>query len=105
MPNHNLCINADLKRCLGKMRENLFQRRLNLAIYEKTINEWSLPQLRQELWRKRLALLDNSEVVYVGLTIDQELQRLRWGAPPTKPVRLLGLVLQLVAQDQSQLST
>merc|ERR1712003_316732 len=53
MPSHKLCINDGLKRSLGKMRDNLFQRRLNLAIYEKTINEWSLPQLCAEARRKR----------------------------------------------------
>merc|ERR1712187_54635 len=53
MPSHKLCINDSLKRSLGKMRDNLFQRRLNLAIYEKTINEWSLPQLVKETRRKR----------------------------------------------------
>jgi len=52
MPDHKLCINDDLKRSLTKMRENLFQRRLNLAIYEKTTGDWALPQLRREV-RKR----------------------------------------------------
>lgn len=53
MPNHKLCINEDLKKSLKKMRENLFQRRLNLAIYEKTVGDWSLPQLRHEVRRQR----------------------------------------------------
>lgn len=46
-----ICVNDGLKRALGKMRENLFQRRLNMAIFEKTINDWSQPQLRSELRR------------------------------------------------------
>lgn len=53
MPNHKLCINEGLKKSLKKMRENLFQRRLNLAIYEKTVGDWSLPQLRSEVRRQR----------------------------------------------------
>mmetsp|Transcript_64086 Transcript_64086/g.139406 ORF Transcript_64086/g.139406 Transcript_64086/m.139406 type:complete len:219 (-) Transcript_64086:65-721(-) len=46
MPKQKLCVSEGLKRSLGKMRENLFQRRLNLAIYEKKASEWALPQLR-----------------------------------------------------------
>eukprot|EP00927_Polykrikos_kofoidii_P079849 TRINITY_DN76683_c0_g1_i1.p1 TRINITY_DN76683_c0_g1~~TRINITY_DN76683_c0_g1_i1.p1 ORF type:complete len:371 (-),score=35.15 TRINITY_DN76683_c0_g1_i1:213-1226(-) len=53
MPKHPLCINDGLKRSLGKMRENLFQRRLNLAVHEKTTNDWSLPQLRAEIHRRK----------------------------------------------------
>jgi len=52
MPNHKLCISDDLKRSLSKMRENLFQRRLNLAIYEKTVGDWAMPQLRAEVRRR-----------------------------------------------------
>lgn len=52
MPNHKLCISDELKRSLSKMRENLFQRRLNLAIYEKTVGDWAMPQLRAEVRRQ-----------------------------------------------------
>jgi hypothetical protein len=53
MPNHKLCISEDLKRSLSKMRENLFQRRLNLAVYEKTIGDWTLPSVRAEVRRRQ----------------------------------------------------
>lgn len=54
MPNHSkLCISTDIKRSLTKMRENLFQRRLNLAIYEKTIGDWTMPNMRKEVRRRR----------------------------------------------------
>mmetsp|Transcript_97810 Transcript_97810/g.276684 ORF Transcript_97810/g.276684 Transcript_97810/m.276684 type:complete len:335 (-) Transcript_97810:80-1084(-) len=62
MPNHNLCINDGLKRSIAKMRENLFHRRLNLAIYEKTISEWSLPQLRAEARRRGRKARDGQRV-------------------------------------------
>jgi len=47
--------NDGLKRSLTKMRENLFQRRLNLAIYEKTVGDWSIANLRAEARKKRTA--------------------------------------------------
>eukprot|EP00929_Paragymnodinium_shiwhaense_P060130 TRINITY_DN30060_c0_g1_i1.p1 TRINITY_DN30060_c0_g1~~TRINITY_DN30060_c0_g1_i1.p1 ORF type:complete len:332 (+),score=44.47 TRINITY_DN30060_c0_g1_i1:113-1108(+) len=53
MPNNKLCINDSLKRSLGKMRENLFQRRLQMAILEKTIGEWSMTEMRKEARRER----------------------------------------------------
>lgn len=59
MPNHKLCISDDLKRSLSKMRENLFQRRLNLAIYEKTVGDWAMPQLRVEVRRRKRAEAKN----------------------------------------------
>lgn len=34
------------------MRENLFERRLNLAVYEKGVTEWSMPDIHAEVRKK-----------------------------------------------------
>mmetsp|Transcript_64094 Transcript_64094/g.119162 ORF Transcript_64094/g.119162 Transcript_64094/m.119162 type:complete len:300 (-) Transcript_64094:14-913(-) len=48
------CINEELKQTLLTMRENLFHRRLNLAIYERSINHWRPEQIRAQMRRQRL---------------------------------------------------
>jgi hypothetical protein len=53
MPNHKLCIGEGLKQRLCKMRENLFQRRLNLAAFEKGVTDWSESDLRAEVRKRR----------------------------------------------------
>lgn len=52
MPANKLCISDGLKSSLLKMRKNLVQRRMNLTIYQKTTQEWSLPALRAEVRRR-----------------------------------------------------
>eukprot|EP00746_Dinoflagellata_sp_MGD_P164901 gnl/MRDRNA2_/MRDRNA2_93843_c0_seq1.p1 gnl/MRDRNA2_/MRDRNA2_93843_c0~~gnl/MRDRNA2_/MRDRNA2_93843_c0_seq1.p1 ORF type:complete len:229 (-),score=51.02 gnl/MRDRNA2_/MRDRNA2_93843_c0_seq1:25-711(-) len=37
---------------LRTMRQNLFQRRINLAIHDRLINEWTLPKIKAELRRR-----------------------------------------------------
>mmetsp|Transcript_10782 Transcript_10782/g.24635 ORF Transcript_10782/g.24635 Transcript_10782/m.24635 type:complete len:314 (+) Transcript_10782:140-1081(+) len=48
-----ICINDELKQSLLTMRENLFQRRLNLAIYERSIREWTPQQIRAHVRRQQ----------------------------------------------------
>mmetsp|Transcript_51948 Transcript_51948/g.121635 ORF Transcript_51948/g.121635 Transcript_51948/m.121635 type:complete len:309 (+) Transcript_51948:84-1010(+) len=48
------CINEDLKQTLLSMRENLFHRRLNMAIYERSINQWRPEQIRAQLRRQKI---------------------------------------------------
>lgn len=78
MPNHKLCISDDLKRSLSKMRENLFQRRLNLAIYQKTVGDWAIPQLRTEVRRR-------GRTAAAASTKAQEQQRKPEAAPAAVP--------------------
>mmetsp|Transcript_29152 Transcript_29152/g.77007 ORF Transcript_29152/g.77007 Transcript_29152/m.77007 type:complete len:265 (-) Transcript_29152:40-834(-) len=47
------CVNDHLKQSLIKMRENLFQRTLTQAVHERMVTEWSLPQIRTELRRRK----------------------------------------------------
>lgn len=51
MPSSNR-INRNLKKSLTKMHKNLCQRRINFAVYEKMVDEWSLPKLRAEVRRR-----------------------------------------------------
>lgn len=49
---HNMiddCVSKSVKKSLRKMRQNLFQRRINLAIHDRLINEWTLPKIKAEL--------------------------------------------------------
>merc|ERR1719359_2476481 len=48
------CVSRGVKRSLKKLRQNLFQRRINLAIQEKRVEEWSLPRIREELRLRQL---------------------------------------------------
>lgn len=48
------CISRTVKRSLRKMRQNLFQRRMNLAIHERLTNEWTLPKIQAEVKKERL---------------------------------------------------
>lgn len=75
MPNHKLCIAEDLKRSLSKMRENLFQRKLNLAIYEKTVGDWAYPQIYAEVRRKNrqtAASQGNTASQWLASTADEK---------------------------------
>merc|ERR1719262_356631 len=47
------CISKSVKRSLKKMRQNLFQRRMNLAIHERLTNEWTLPKIQGEVQKDR----------------------------------------------------
>jgi len=52
---HNMiddCVSKSVKKSLRKMRQNLFQRRINLAIHDRLINEWTLPKIKAELRRR-----------------------------------------------------
>merc|ERR1719262_1675911 len=49
------CISKTVKRSLRKMRQNLFQRRMNLAIHERLTNDWTLPKIQAEVKKDRLA--------------------------------------------------
>merc|ERR1712167_67671 len=49
------CISRTVKRSLRKMRQNLFQRRMNLAIHERLTNDWTLPKIQAEVKKDRLA--------------------------------------------------
>lgn len=49
----SLSIGEGLKGSLAKMRRNLVQRRVNMAIFEKTADEWSLASISSELRRKQ----------------------------------------------------
>jgi len=52
---HNMiddCVSKSVKKSLRKMRQNLFQRRINLAIHDRLINEWTLPKIRAEVRRR-----------------------------------------------------
>jgi len=46
------CVSKSVKKSLRKMRQNLFQRRINLAIHDRLINEWTLPKIKSELRRR-----------------------------------------------------
>lgn len=48
------CISKSVKRSLKKMRQNLFQRRINLAIHDRLTNEWTLPKIQGEVRNARI---------------------------------------------------
>ena len=49
------CVSRSVKRSLKKLRQNLFQRRINLAIQEKREGgEFALPRIREELRVRQL---------------------------------------------------
>lgn len=69
----HLCISQGLRGSVAKMRRNLVQRRVNMTIFEKQCGDWSLPQIRQELRRKRRYVPDGTSLsaMAMGLSVEK----------------------------------
>merc|ERR1711862_613497 len=78
MPDDKLCISDGLKRSLTKMRENLFQRRLNLAVFEKGVAEWSMPDIYAEVHKRKR---DERKGVQIQWTQEEYEKAAREGRP------------------------